>query len=143
MQISTYLCFYSLLLCVFYRLFRLFLSVVAIVIVPLTVSYAFNAHALSATTANAIEGTPPYLTFDGGVTKVTNIDQLLSITLSNGVNYSLTHNPSSATNPIVLPVAGQTLADVQMVVPTNVDSIALNSLIAAPYNYWRDDNGDG
>ncbi|MDF7667345.1 hypothetical protein PT273_05755 [Orbaceae bacterium ESL0727] len=106
-------------------------------------SCAFNANALSATTANAIQGTPPYLTFDGGVTKVTNVDELLAIKLSDGRRYTPSINPSSVSNPIVLPVAGQTLANVQMAIPTNVDSIALNSLIGAPNNYWGDDNGDG
>ncbi|MDF7666867.1 hypothetical protein PT273_03230 [Orbaceae bacterium ESL0727] len=120
-----------------------FLSVAAIVILLLTMSCAFNANALSAITVNTMQGTPPYLTFDGGQTKATNFDQLLSITLSNGVSYSLTNNPSSAANPIVLPAAGQTLADIQMVVPSNQDGITLQNVIAAPHNYWGDDNGDG
>ncbi|MBI0113081.1 MULTISPECIES: hypothetical protein [unclassified Gilliamella] len=30
-----------------------------------------------------------------------------------------------------------------MLVPRNTDSIALSSLIGAPYNYWGDDDGDG
>ncbi|MDF7666511.1 hypothetical protein PT273_01375 [Orbaceae bacterium ESL0727] len=74
---------------------------------------------------------------------MTNVDELLAITLSDGRRYTPSTNSSSASNPIMLPVAGQTLADVQMIVPTNVNSIALSSLIAAPYNYWGDDNGDG
>ncbi|MDF7666626.1 hypothetical protein PT273_01975 [Orbaceae bacterium ESL0727] len=114
-----------------------------ILIASLGMSCAFNASALSASTANAIQGTPPYLTFDGGVTKVTNVDELLAIKLSDGRRYTPSTNPSSASNPIMLPVAGQTFANVQMMVPTNVDSIALNNLIGAPYNYWGDDNGDG
>ena len=30
-----------------------------------------------------------------------------------------------------------------MFIPTNTNSIRLNTLIGAPYNYWRDDDGDG
>ncbi|MDF7668000.1 hypothetical protein PT273_09120 [Orbaceae bacterium ESL0727] len=119
------------------------LSATTILIALLGMSGVFNANALSVKTANAIQGTPPYLTFDGGVTKVTNVDELLAITLSDGTRYTPSTNSSSASNPIVLPVAGQTLADVQMAIPANLDSIALNSLISAPYNYWGDENGDG
>jgi len=54
-----------------------------------------------------------------------------------------TTNNSSITNPIELPTIGESVADIDMLVPTNSDSIALSLLIGPPYNYWGDDDGDG
>ena len=104
---------------------------------------SYSSLALTAKTSNIINGNAPYLTFDGGRTQTTNTDGLLGISLSNGDKYTPTTNSSSLTNPIVLPNAGQSFADIGMLVPTNTDSIALNSLIDPPYNYWGDDDGDG
>ncbi|OTQ74213.1 hypothetical protein, partial [Gilliamella apis] len=89
-----------------------------------------------------IYGSAPYLTFDGGRTRVTNTEALLGISLSDGRTFTPTTNNSSD-NPIVLPVAGQSFNDIGMLVPTDTNSIALSSLIGTPYNYWRDDDGDG
>ncbi|MCX8595542.1 hypothetical protein [Gilliamella sp. B3367] len=103
----------------------------------------FSGHALtSQTTKNAIQGSAPYLTFDGGRTRVVNTNGLLGITLSNGANYTPSNNPSSSSRPIVLPAAGQSFADIGMLVPTDTNSVALSSLIGPPYNYWGDDDGD-
>ncbi|MCX8663461.1 hypothetical protein [Gilliamella sp. B2911] len=102
----------------------------------------FSGHALtSQTTANQIQGTPPYLTFDGGRTRAVDANGLLGITLSNGANYTPSNN-SSSTTPIVLPVEGQSFADIRMFVPTDTNSVALSSLIGPPNNYWGDDDGD-
>ena len=102
----------------------------------------FSGHALtSQTTANQIQGTPPYLTFDGGRTRAVDANGLLGITLSNGANYTPSTNLSSTT-PIVLPVEGQSFADIGMFVPTDTNSVALSSLIGPPNNYWGDDDGD-
>ncbi|OCL23875.1 hypothetical protein A9G07_03265 [Gilliamella sp. wkB72] len=95
----------------------------------------------SQTTANQIQGTPPYLTFDGGRTRAVDANGLLGITLSNGANYTPSNN-SSSTTPIVLPVEGQSFADIGMFVPTDTNSVALSSLIGPPNNYWGDDDGD-
>ena len=103
---------------------------------------SFSNYALTIKTTNIIHGSAPYLTFDGGRTRVTNTDGLLGITLSNGTRFTPATNISSATNPIELPY-GDNFADIGMFVPTNVDSIDLNLLIRAPYNYWGDDDGDG
>ncbi|MCT6886003.1 MAG: hypothetical protein M3Z47_08625, partial [Gilliamella apis] len=84
-----------------------------------------------------------YLTSDGGRTRVTDTDGLLGISLSNGEHYTPSDTHSSITKPIELPIAGQTFADIGMLVPTNTNSIALSSLIGTPYNYWGDDDGDG
>ena len=103
----------------------------------------FSGHALtSQTTRNAIQGSAPYLTFDGGRTRVVNTNGLLRITLSDGTKYTPSTNPSSSSRPIVLPVAGQSFADIRMLVPTDTNSVALSSLIGSPYNYWGDDDGD-
>ncbi|MCX8675982.1 hypothetical protein J3U16_11855, partial [Gilliamella sp. B3023] len=95
----------------------------------------------SQTTRNAIQGSAPYLTFDGGRTRAVDANGLLGITLSNGANYTPSTNLSSTT-PIVLPVEGQSFADIRMFVPTNTSSVALSSLIGPPNNYWGDDDGD-
>ncbi|MCX8682528.1 hypothetical protein J3U09_02190 [Gilliamella sp. B2889] len=103
----------------------------------------FSSHALtSQTTANHIQGSAPYLTFDGGRTRVVNTNDLLRITLSDGTKYTPSTNTSSSSRPIVLPVAGQSFADISMLVPTDTNSVTLSSLIGPPYNYWGDDDGD-
>ncbi|MCX8594734.1 hypothetical protein [Gilliamella sp. B3367] len=103
----------------------------------------FSGHALtSQTTANQIQGSAPYLTFDGGRTRAVDANGLLGITLSNGANYTPSTNTSSSSAPIVLPVAGQSFADISMFVPTDTNSVALSSLIGPPNNYWGDDDGD-
>ena len=104
---------------------------------------SYSSLALTSKTTNIINGNSPYLTFDNGRTRITNTDGLLGISLSNGDKYTPTSNNSSLVNPIVLPNAGQSFADIAMLVPTNTDSVALSSLIDTPYNYWGDDDGDG
>ncbi|OTQ68521.1 hypothetical protein B6D17_11070 [Gilliamella apis] len=106
-------------------------------------SISFANYALTTKTTNIIYGSAPYLTFDGGRTRITNTEALLGISLSDGRRFTPTTNNSSSTNPIVLPVTGQSFADIGMLVPTNTNSIALSSLIGTPYNYWGDDDGDG
>ncbi|MCX8680319.1 hypothetical protein J3U22_11925 [Gilliamella sp. B2865] len=96
----------------------------------------------SQTTRNAIQGSAPYLTFDDGRTRVVDANGLLGITLSNGTKYTPSTNSSSSSRPIVLPVAGQSFADIRMFVPTGTNSVALSSLIGPPNNYWGDDDGD-
>ncbi|MBI0060408.1 hypothetical protein H3T83_04310 [Gilliamella sp. M0320] len=106
-------------------------------------SISFANYALTTKTTNIIYGSAPYLTFDGGRTRVTNTEALLGISLSDGRRFTPTTNNSSSTNPIELPVAGQSFADIGMLVPTDTNSIELSSLIGTPYNYWGDDDGDG
>ena len=102
----------------------------------------FSGHALtSQTTRNAIQGSAPYLTFDGGRTRAVDANGLLGITLSDGTRYTPSNNTSSTT-PISLPVEGQSFADISMFVPTDTNSVALSSLIGPPNNYWGDDDGD-
>ncbi|MCX8713050.1 hypothetical protein J3U57_11425 [Gilliamella sp. B3464] len=108
--------------------------------------YATTTQALSATTAQVIHGSAPYLTFDNGVTKVTTTEGLLGITVSDGTTqttYTPDNNTSTADNPIVLPEANEHFSDIGMLVPATVNAIALNDLIGEPYNYWGDDDGDG
>ena len=104
---------------------------------------SFSSNALtSQTTRNAIQGSAPYLTFDGGRTRVVDTNGLLGITLSDGTQYTPSTNSSSYSRPIVLPVEGQTLADIRMFVPTDTNSVDLSTLIGPPNNYWGDDDGD-
>ena len=111
--------------------------------VVVLLSISFSNHALTVKTTNIIQGSAPYLTFDGGQTRATNIEALLGISLSDGRTFTSTTNDSSFDNPIVLPVAGQSFADIGMFIPTDTDFIELSSLIGPPYNYWGDDDGDG
>jgi hypothetical protein len=112
-------------------------------LLPWLLLCSLTAQALSAKSTNIIEGSAPYLTFDGGRTKATNMDMLLSIKLSDDRVFTPQTNTSSATNPIRLPNVGESFANIDMFVPVNTNSIALNSLIGPPNNYWRDDDGDG
>lgn len=129
--------------------------------------YPFYTQALSAKTANAIEGSAPYLTLDEGKIKSTTTDNLLSITLSDGTTITPATNTSTFTHPIVLPRNSESFADIKMFAPINrdfqepdyddedywdedkengvirMDTIALSTLINAPYEYGRDDDGDG
>jgi len=105
-------------------------------------SFSFSSQALISQTFNTINGNAPYLTLDNGQTKVTSLnDEFFKITLSNGREITPVTN-SSSTIPIVLPNLGETLADINMVVPIGSNSVKLSSLIGAPYNYWKDDDGD-
>ena len=121
---------------------RSFLSREIILSLALILLFSFSSQALVAHTFNTINGTAPYLTFDNGQTKVTSLnDEFFKITLSNGREITPVTN-SSSTIPIVLPNLGETLADINMVVPIGTNSVKLSSLIGAPYNYWKDDDGD-
>ena len=115
---------------------------VLVLTVVILQSISFSNYALTTKTTNIIYGSAPYLTFDGGRTRVTNTEALLGISLSDGRTFTPTTN-NSERNPIVLPVVGQSFNDIGMLVPRNTDSIALSSLIGTPYNYWGDDDGDG
>ncbi|WP_143426315.1 hypothetical protein [Gilliamella sp. Occ4-3] len=107
----------------------------------LLLPYSLESQALSATTSERIHGTAPYLTIDGGVTKVTKIEDLLGIKLSDGRIFTPQNNPSSPTAPIKLANVGDTLADIEMIVPPLSDSININDLVAQ--GKWGDDDGDG
>ncbi|SCB77396.1 hypothetical protein GA0061081_101251 [Gilliamella bombicola] len=103
---------------------------------------SFSTHALSTYTSKVIEGSAPYLTFDGGRIKATSTDSLLSIKLQDGRVIRPSTNTSSAANPIRLPYAGSTLGDIDMLIPSSVNSVSLSDLVTR-YNYWGDDDGDG
>ncbi|MDF7670964.1 hypothetical protein PT276_07130 [Orbaceae bacterium ESL0721] len=118
-------------------------SVLSLFSLPLLTVFPASAAMTTASTKSTIIGTAPYFTFDGGITKEGDTSKLLSITLSDGRVYNLDNNESTPTNPIELPVEGQTLADVQMFMPIDKTFITLNELIAEPNNYWGDDDGDG
>ena len=106
---------------------------------------SYYSQALTAKTRNVINGHAPYLTFDGGHTRATNTDELLVITLSDGTIITRATNNSSASNPIELPNAGETFADIGMFIPTDINGgrVDFSTLISPPYNYAGDDDGDG
>ncbi|MWP46468.1 hypothetical protein [Gilliamella sp. Pas-s27] len=104
-------------------------------------SYTQGVQALTAYTSMTIEGSAPYLTFDGGVTKLTNTDRLLSIKLQDGTVYTRSTNPSTPSNPIRLPYVGSNLSHIEMIVPPSQNSITMNDLVSQ--GNWKDDDGDG
>ncbi|MWN05489.1 hypothetical protein [Gilliamella sp. Pas-s95] len=112
----------------------------------LLLSCSFGTQALSiymsSSTSNVIEGSEPYLTFDGGRTKEFSAKTLLSITLPDGRIIKPTFNTSNAMNPIRLPYAGITLGDIGTLIPPSADSVSLNDLVNT-YHYWGDADGDG
>ncbi|MWN32918.1 MULTISPECIES: hypothetical protein [unclassified Gilliamella] len=114
----------------------------ALLFVPLLLlPYTQGVQALSAYTSRAIEGSAPYLTFDGGLIKATNTDSLLSIKLPDGTRYMKSTNPSTPTKPIRLPNVGGKLSDITMIVPPSRSSITINDLVTQ--GNWGDDDGDG
>ena len=113
----------------------------ALAFVPLLLlSYTQKVQALTAHTSRAIEGSAPYLTFDGGQTKATDPDTFLAIELPDGRRITSSTNTSSSTNPIMVS-AGITFNDIHTVLPSGATTISLNSLIAQ--GKWGDDDGDG
>ncbi|MWN32368.1 MULTISPECIES: hypothetical protein [unclassified Gilliamella] len=107
----------------------------------LLLSYTQDTEALTAYTSRVIEGSAPYLTFDGGRTKLTNTDSLLSIKLQDGTVYTRSTNPSTPSNPIRLPYVGSNLSHIDMIVPPSRSSITMNDLVTQ--GNWGDDDGDG
>jgi hypothetical protein len=120
----------------------------------LLLPYSISLQALSAQTSGVIQGTAPYLTFDDGATKIMSVEGLLGIKLPNssyippGINSPLYPNAiidtSSMDNPIEMPNITDTFASIQTMVPIeNYPEIPLTKLVNSPYNYGRDDDGDG
>ncbi|MWP46316.1 hypothetical protein [Gilliamella sp. Pas-s27] len=107
----------------------------------LLLSYTQAVQALSAYTSMAIEGSAPYFTFDGGQTKLTDTDSLLTIKLQDGTEYTKSTNPSTPTNPIRLLNVGDNLSHIDMIVPPSQSSITMNDLVSQ--GNWKDDDGDG
>ena len=103
-------------------LYRQFFAIVLIVL------FSFSTQALTSQTLNIINVNAPYLTSDGGHTKVINTYGLFEITSSNGTKITPANN-NSLTTPFKLLKANETLADIDMLLPTNTESITLNTLI--------------
>jgi hypothetical protein len=137
-----------------FSLKRKFLSKSLLFFAPLLLlPYSLSLQALSAQTSGVIQGTAPYLMFDGGATKVKSVEGLLGIKLPNssyippGINSVLypnaTVDTSSVDNPIEMPNITNIFADIQTIVPvSNYPEVSLTNLVNAPYNYGRDDDGD-
>jgi hypothetical protein len=106
-------------------------------------SSAFNSEALTARTTHVINGSAPYLTFDGGITKVTDTEGLLGITIPGIGN--ITPNDPRAAGIIEMVNDNVSFNNIGMLVPPNApnNTISLSTLIDPSYNYWRDDDGDG
>jgi hypothetical protein len=102
---------------------------------------AFNSEALTARTTNVINGHAPYLTFDGGTTKVTDTEGLLGITIP-GIGNIKPNDPRAAS---VIEMVNDNVSfnDIGMLVPPNTSTVSLSTLIGPPNNYWGDDDGDG
>ena len=114
---------------------------------------SYSSQTLTAETVNVIQGNAPYFTIDGGRTRLTNLEDLLEITLSNGKKFNASNSSDyDEFNPIPVP-AGDSFADIAMIMPIDDDPnepesygqyrIDMDTLINPPYNYWGDDDGDG
>ncbi|NUF50310.1 hypothetical protein [Gilliamella sp. ESL0250] len=91
----------------------------------------FNSNVVSAVntentyvveTANVIMGSAPYISFDGGRTKISSTEDTLWMSYKMGnktFRYTPANNPSSPQNPILLPESFKTFADIDSVVPKN------------------------
>ena len=100
-----------------------------------------SAYALNASTANAIHGNGPYLSFDG-INRASTAEPLLWLRLSNGTVYESYQDRSSSNNPIALPESITKVKDIQTIIPfNNYPSISLSSVIASN-NYFNDIDGD-
>lgn len=117
------------------------LSKLPFVCIPLLSLYSFNTHGLSAHTAQTIQGSAPYLTFDDGKTRANTAKSLLFIKLSDGTTFTPENN-TSTTEPIKLPKGGETFENINMVLDKSEYSHTLSDLVSKN-RYWRDDDGDG
>lgn len=105
--------------------------------------YSVNIQALSATTTQTIQGSAPYLTFDGGKTKARDTKELTSITLSDGRTYTIDDAKATETNPIVMAKNGETFSDLKYAMNFDSEAIFLTNITNPAYHYWGDDDGDG
>ncbi|MWN90393.1 hypothetical protein GQ597_06745 [Gilliamella sp. Pra-s65] len=97
---------------------------------------------MSATTTETIQGSAPYLTFDGGVTRSRNTDKFLDIELPDGSVFTKENNPSSPSNPIPLPSDGIKLGDIKTLIPPGQQAISMTDLLNNN-GFWADKDGDG
>ena len=124
-------------------------QIVFVLMVFVLQSISFSNYALTTKTTNIIKGSAPYLTLDDGVSKITSTEELLAIKLPNGTVITPQNDVSSITNPIELPDKTNTYASVQTIVPLPISGnnqfpiINMTDLLATPYNYFADDDGDG
>ncbi|MWN31534.1 MULTISPECIES: hypothetical protein [unclassified Gilliamella] len=127
------------------------LSKSSLFFVPLVLlSYTQGTQALMASTANTIEGSAPYLSFDGGITKIEKSRDALWVSYEdNGkkVLYTPDNNPSSEDNPILLPETVKTFTDINMVIPKDIPILddynnQVNFSFSHDKGYFFDDDGD-
>ncbi|WP_085248419.1 hypothetical protein [Gilliamella mensalis] len=95
-----------------------------------------------AKTAKAIQGSAPYLTFDGGQTQSWDTDRFLDIELPDGQVLTPKNNPSSKANPIPLLRDGIKLSDIKTLIPTGQNTISMTDLLNNN-GFWADKDGDG
>lgn len=108
---------------------------------------------LSATSAQSIQGSAPYLTFDKGKHKITNTDDLLWMSFNHDektIIYTKANNRSSASNPIEVPTAINSFKDIYLPIPADTpldyddsQTITLDELVKPPYSFWEDADQDG
>ncbi|MCO6561283.1 MAG: hypothetical protein J6574_09360 [Gilliamella sp.] len=96
----------------------------------------------SAKTAKEIQGSAPYLTFDGGKTQSWDTDRFLNIELPDGKVLTPKNNPSTKANPIPLPHDGLKLSDIKTLIPLGQSAISMTDLLNNN-GFWADKDGDG
>lgn len=75
-----------------------------------------NVNALSVSTAKVIQGTPPYLSLDGGLTKELTMESLLWLKIANDRVINAKEDHSTQTQPIIVPQS-VTFNNLQTIVP--------------------------
>jgi hypothetical protein len=109
---------------------------------PLLLLYSLESQALLATTSNYIQGTAPYLTFDGGATHADSVIPLLSVTLPGNKIINASNDSSSLESPLVLDKLSATFADIKTLVPHGDYPETLADKVIDDNGYWKDDDGD-
>ena len=127
---------------IFSKLSTKFFSKKQLVLASSLLSYSLAPQALSAIAVNAIQGTAPYLTFDGGATHANSVISLLSITLPGNKIVNALNDSSSMETPIVLDKLSATFADINTLVPYGDYPETLTDKVIDDNDYWKDDDGD-
>lgn len=109
------------------------------------VCYSVNAglpYVEAVETTNTIQGSAPYISFDGGKTRSFYTDNLLSITLPDERKFTKATNTSSKQAPIQLNGESISAKDFKTLIPENQTSVSLTEVFATN-GFWFDQDGDG
>lgn len=123
-------------------------SIIKIMILCLSFCLVVNhANALSVRTANVIQGTEPYLSRDGGVTKELTMEGLLWLKIADDRVINVKEDHSTLTQPIIVPQSVK-FNHFQTIVPSSSSGnriyprVLLNDIIRSSSTTLVDEDGD-